>query len=303
MDWLIICIIAYLLNAGAIVVDKFLLSKKISNPAVYTFFISALSLAALVLIPFGFKFYPLDQIIVAVVGGIFFAYALLFMFKALRQNEASRITPFIGGLQPIFIFILAWFFLQETFSAKLFVAFVVIIFGTIVIAWHRDDNQSKSSKNSQRTGYLLALISTILFAISYTISKYAYIQQGFVSGFVWTRVGAFLGALFLLLIAQNRQDIIKEIKKPQKNTSLLFLVGQTAGAISFILVNKAMDLAQSIALVNALRGLEYVFLLLIVLGLHRKFPQLLEEKITPAILAQKIIATGLIIAGLIILIV
>ncbi|HNP75416.1 MAG TPA: GRP family sugar transporter [bacterium] len=303
MDWLIICIIAYLLNAGAIVVDKFLLSKKISNPAVYTFFISALSLAALVLIPFGFKFYPLDQIVVAVVGGIFFAYALLFMFKALRQNEASRITPFIGGLQPIFIFILAWFFLQETFSAKLFVAFVVIILGTIVIAWHRDDNQSNPSKNSQRTGYLLALISTILFAISYTISKYAYIQQGFVSGFVWTRVGAFLGALFLLLIAQNRQDIIKEIKKPQKNTSLLFLVGQAAGAISFILVNKAMDLAQSIALVNALRGLEYVFLLLIVLGLHRKFPQLLEEKITPAILAQKIIATGLIIAGLIILIV
>lgn len=303
MDWLIICIVAYLLNAVAVIIDKFLLSQKIPNPAVYTFFISALSLFALILIPFGFKLYPLDQVVVAIIGGIFFAYALLFMFKALHENEASRVTPFMGGLQPIFIFVFAWIFLGEMFSLKTLAAFAVIISGTIVISWHQDDSLSMSSKKSRRAGYLLAIVSTLLFAISYTISKYAYVQQGFIPGFVWTRIGAFLGIMPLILIAKNRRDIAKEIKKPQKDTSAIFLFGQAAGAISFIMVNKAMDLSDNIAIINALRGLEYVFLLLIVLSLHRKFPKLLEEKITPAILAQKIIATGLIIAGLIILII
>jgi drug/metabolite transporter (DMT)-like permease len=300
MFWLPISIFAYLLNAIATAIDKFLLSKKIPNPAVYAFFISALSLFALVLIPFGFRLYPLDQIIIALIGGGFFAFALLYMFKALHQNEASRITPFIGGLQPIFIFILAWTFLGEILTAKTLVAFIVIIAGTLLISWNWDRRPvAKSSKMA----YLLAVISTILFAISYTISKFAYTNQGFISGFVWTRVGAFLAALCFLLVAKNRRDIYKEIKTPKKDAGLLFLSGQSAGAISFILVNKAMDLSPNIAIVNALRGLEYVFLLIIVLSLHKKFPKLLGERITPKTLAQKILATGLIISGLIILII
>ena len=300
MLWLPISILAYLLNAVATAIDKFLLSKKIPNPAVYAFFISALSLVALALIPFGFRLYPLDQIAIALIGGVIFTFALLYMFKALHKNEASRITPFIGGLQPIFIFILAWIFLSETLSAKTLLAFIIIIAGTLLISWNQ---AGRFFTKSSRVSYLFAIISTVFFAISYTISKYAYTEQGFISGFVWTRVGAFLGALLLLLLAKNRRDIMKEIKQPKKETGLLFLCGQTGGALSFILVNKAMDLSSNIAVVNALRGLEYVFLLIIVLSLHKKFPNLLGEKITSQTLAQKILATGLIIAGLIILII
>src|SRR3989344_4905535 len=113
MTWFIIAIFAYFLNAVAITIDKFLLSKKIPNPAVYAFFIATLSLLALVLIPFGFHFYSLAQIYIALVAGLIFTFALLYLFRALSQNEASRITPFMGGLQPLFIFILALIFLGE----------------------------------------------------------------------------------------------------------------------------------------------------------------------------------------------
>jgi hypothetical protein len=67
------------------------------------------------------------------------------------------------------------------------------------------------------------------------------------------------------------------------------------------LVNYAISISESVALVNALRGLEYVFLLVIVFSLSWKFPHLLEEKITPTAVAKKIVATALIIAGLFIL--
>lgn len=295
MNWLSIAIIAYLLNAIAIVIDKFLLSKKISNPAVYAFFISILSLLALVMIPFGFHFYSIPQIIIAIIAGIFFTFALLYMFKAISGNEASRVTPFMGGLQPIFIFILALVFLNETLNTQSLIAFGVIILGTITISWQ------KNSGAGQKKAYLFAIISTFLFAVSYTINKYVFIEQDFISGFVWTRVGAFLGALTLLLVAKNRKDIKHELKHPEKKKSSLFLVGQSAGALSFILVNYAISISESVAVVNALRGLEYVFLLVIIFSLSWKFPHLLEEKVTPAAVAKKIVATALIIAGLFIL--
>lgn len=293
MFWLVITVFAYLLNAVAVTVDKFLLTKKIPNPAVYTFFISFLSLIALVLIPFGFKFYSLGQIVIALIAGVIFTFALLYMFKALSRHEASRVTPFMGGLQPIFVLILALIFLGERLDTKSLIAFFVIILGTIVISWQSGKTNKKS--------YMMAIISTALFAISYTINKYIFIEQDFISGFVWTRVGAFLGALVLLLWAQNRKDIVAEVRKPKEHAGKLFLFGQSAGALSFILVNYAIAISSSVAMVNALRGTEYVFLLLIVLALSKRFPHLLKEKVTGDTLMQKVTAMVLIIGGLFIL--
>lgn len=295
MTWPIITIIAYLLNAIAITIDKFLLAKKITNPAVYAIFISTLSLLALVLIPFGFHLYSLNQILIALVAGLIFTFALLYMFKALGQNEASRITPFMGGFQPIFVFILAFIFLNEILIPQQLIAFIIIILGTVIISWQNN------SKATQKKAYLFAIIATLLFAISYTINKYSFTNQDFISGFVWTRIGAFIGALILLVPTKNRLDIKIELKKPKKQTSILFIFGQTAGALSFILINYAIAISSSVALVNALQGLQYVFLLIIIFSLSWKFPKLLEEKITPLIVIKKITATALIIGGLFIL--
>jgi drug/metabolite transporter (DMT)-like permease len=292
MLWLTIIIFAYFLNAVATTTDKFLLSQRISNPAVYAFFISVLSLLGVVIIPFGFKLtYSPWQISIDLASGVIFALAYLFMFQALSKNEASRITPFMGGWQPIFVLVLALIFLGEKLSLNGFLAFFLILLGTGVIS------RQKATVKS-RQGYALALVATLLFAISYTLSKYIFVSQDFVTAFVWARVGTFLGALLFLFSAANRRDIIKEIRQPQKQTSSLFIFGQACGALSFILVNYAIAISQSVAIINALRGLEYVFLLIIVVSLSVKYPKILKEKFTSKILAQKIIATTLIIIGL-----
>ncbi|NCN07776.1 EamA family transporter [Candidatus Falkowbacteria bacterium] len=295
MNWLIITVFAYFLNAIAVVIDKFLLSKRISNPAVYAIFISTLSLLSLILIPFGFHLYSPGQILIALMAGVIFTFALFYMFKALGQNEASSITPFMGGLQPIFVFILALMFLNEKLTLQQIIAFGVIIMGTVLISWQ------KSSKTNKKSAYLFAIISTLLFAASYTINKYSFVNQDFISGFVWTRIGAFLGALILLLSAKNRYDIKSELKQPKKQTGSLFIVGQVAGALSFILINYTISISSSVALVNSLQGLQYIFLLIIVFSLSWKFPKLLEEKLTWPVITKKIIATILIIGGLFIL--
>ena len=107
--WLLITAVAYFLNAIAAVVDKFLISKKISNPAVYAFYISVLGLLGLILIPWGFGWIGWYNFGIVFVAGVTFTCALLHLFKGLAVNESSRITPFIGGLSPIFVFLFSFF--------------------------------------------------------------------------------------------------------------------------------------------------------------------------------------------------
>ncbi len=300
MIWLIIIVIAYFLNASATAIDKFLLSKKINNPAVYAFFISALNILGLVLIPFGFHLISFWQIVAGIITGVVFTFSYLYMFKALGENEASRITPFMGGLQPIFVFILAWIFLGESLGVWAIVAFLILVVGTIILS--RQSGETAKQKKLSRQSYIYATIATILFAIAYTASKYVYNHDGFITGFVWTRVGTFLGAMLLLLRPKNFKDIIGGWREaPKHQTGLLFVFGQVAGAVSFVLVSYAISISQSVAIINASRGLEYVFLLLILIVLSRKYPKVLSEKMTSKIILQKIIAVAFIIVGLIIL--
>lgn len=293
--WLLIVVSAYFLNAVAAVVDKFLIAKKIPNPAVYTFFIAALGLLGLVLIPWGFYWPGVLQFLVALLAGLTFTFALLYLFKALSLNEASRITPFIGGLSPIFVLIFSFLFLTERLGPNQLLAFFLIVAGSIVITWE------KTQRKGLIKGFAFAVFSALLFGISYTLTKYVYNHQAFISGFVWMRMAAFLGALLLLFCAANRQAIRERLRGSDVKVGGLFLFGQASGALSFILVNYAISLA-NVSLVNALQGLQYVFLLLMVLILAKWRPRILEEKLKGRILIQKVAAILLIVAGLALLV-
>ncbi len=292
--WLLVVIIAYFLNAIAAVVDKFLISKKIPNPAVYTFYIALLGLVGLVLAPWGFALISATDLLWVLAAGLSFTFALLFLFKGLSVNETTRITPFIGGLSPVFVFLFSFWLLAERLASRQIMALVVIIVGTILISY------GKSSRQNARRGFFYAFVSALLFGLSYTLTKQVYNELNFINGFVWLRLTTFLGGLLLLLSSVNRRDILCRPKKSGQ-TNLLFLGGQISGALSFILINYAISLA-SVTLVNALQGLQYVFLLFLILILAKQRPHLLEEKMKGRVLWQKITAVGLIVAGLVFLV-
>ena len=316
MYWLSIVIIGYLLNAIAMTTDKFILTKTIPRPAVYAFNVGILNIVIiLVLAPFCLKWITFFQIIISLLAGISFIMAIFFMYKAVKQDEVSRIAPYIGSLSPVFIFILAWFFLGEHLTLKQMIAFVLILSGGFLISWHFENKENKSyylileqiqkiiKKNitvSKIKILEIATISAILFAISYTLTKYIYNSTDFLNGFVWTRFGVVLGALFLLPKINLRRFLLTK-KDGRKKAGIIFLFGQICGGLSFFLINYAFSI-NSVTLTYSLQGLQYAFLFLIILILSKKFPFILKEKITPFILLQKISAIFLICGGLFFLI-
>ncbi|MBI2636979.1 MAG: DMT family transporter [Parcubacteria group bacterium] len=292
MNWVMVVLAGHFLNALTFLMDKFLLSsKRIPSPFVYAFFIGALGILALALIPFGVVVPSTSEIVRALVAGAIFILALVFFFAGLKENEASRVVPLTGGFVPAFTFVLAYFFLGERLGQTEILAFAALVLGGVLITLER------KGKGSVK-GYAYAVIAAFLFAVSFVITKQVYLEQSFISGFVWSRIGGFLAALSFLLIPSARYGIFHQPKqKGTGTTAVLFFTGQAAGAFGFVLVNYAISLA-SVSLVNAMQGVQYAFLLIMVILLSKKFPRVLSERLTRGVLVQKITAIVLISVGI-----
>lgn len=290
--WILAVTIGYLLNAISSVVNKTLLNNDIPNPVVYTFYGTLLGLVVFLLAPFGFSWIGLKLFIISIVGGALFTYALLTMFMALVRGDVSRVTPLIGGLQPIFVFLLAYIILGERLVAGQLLAFLLILIGGILITVQFGKNKKVLAEM-----FWLSILSSVLFAASHVVSKYIFNNVDFISGFIWIRIGSFLAVAILLISAANRKAIFGGEKQVKSSTSVTFILGQAAGALSFIMINWAISLG-SVTLVNALQGLQYVFLFILVVIVAWKRPDWLGEDMRRRVVIQKIVAILLIVVGM-----
>lgn len=301
MNWLLITISSYLILAIVSLVDKYLLTSSIPNPKVYTFYVGTLGILVLLIAPFiGFYIPEISQIILSLLAGAIYIYALFWFFKSLHLFETSRIVPAIGGMTPLFSFGLIYIFSfgKEILSLSEIIAFVFLISGSILITMRRKKLITlKSLQFSALTAFLLSL--------AFVLTKYVYLDQPFWNAFIWLRIGGFIMALsFFIFIPEVKKEIFQKREYFPKKTTAIFLSNQVAGAGSNILQNWAIFLAPLvyIPIINSLAGVQYVFLLAFAVLFSVKFPKILKEEISREIIFQKIIAILLIGIGLVLLV-
>ncbi|OGY85881.1 MAG: hypothetical protein A2233_00095 [Candidatus Kerfeldbacteria bacterium RIFOXYA2_FULL_38_24] len=298
MYWITAVLIGHGLNALSYVLDKVLLTKSIKNPFAFTFYIGLLGLLIVVAAPWGLFLPSASLLIVDLLAGVFFSSALLFFFLALQTGETSRIVPFIGGAIPVFTYIFAFFFLQERLTSLQLWGFIVLVIGTILMALEDKKKISNlQSKKLSRQKWLFGILAALSFALSFGLSKIAFDYQPFLSAFIWTRFGGFFFPVLFLFSKNLRQEIFKAALVFKEKTGLMYLVAQTFGAGGYIFINYAISLA-SVSLVNAMQGVQYVFILVIALLGTIKYPNLLKENMSRKNLLIKILAVAVITAGL-----
>ena len=318
MLWLTITILAYFILAIVFLVDKYLLTGSIPNPKVYAFYVGTLGILVLVLAPFvGFYIPEKSQIALSLLAGAVFVYGLFWFYKTLQLFEASRVVPAIGGLTPLFTFGLIYLFTlgQEILSPKGFMAFILLVLGSILI-------NLKKEKLINLKSFKFCILTAFFFSLAFVLTKYIYLVQPFWNGFIWRSIGGFLmAACFFIFFPEIKKEIFRNRvprqrnegeeedvvlfarEKFQKKTAVVFLSNQTAGAGAAILQNWAIFLAPLayVPVIHALNGTQYVFLFIFSIFLSLKFPQILKEEISKEVLSQKIIAILLIGGGLILL--
>lgn len=309
MNYIPITIAAYLFNGVALLVDKFLITKKIPDPLIYVFYFSVFSLVLLFIIPFVAS-PTLFVFFLASFSTILWTSGIYFMLKALQRGQASRVVPIIGALIPVFLLIEAVF--NSRLLNKEIVGILVLIFGMIAIITPDISGDLKIQRKEIFFRELpLGILSAFLFAISYLFLRAAYEQSNFLTVFSYSRLILVPVGVFLVLLPKTRKIIWPSSLPPAKinypggfnffsKAGLLFLGGQAAGGTAEILLTFSISLATP-ALVNSLQGFTYVFIFITSLVLAKIYPSVFKESFKPFKIALKSLGIFLIFAGLYIL--
>jgi len=316
MTWFFVAIASYLINAGVYVADKFLLSKKIHSSITYAFFVGIWSIFNFVLLPFGWYVPSFNWLVVELLAGALFLLTIIFWYKALHQSEATRVVPIVGCLTPIFTLLLSVLFLGEGLSQRHFVSFSVLMVGGALISVKQTQvfflsrvvtriqevlGSIHASYRPTRRLLINSTISAFLFAAYYVLMKHIYLHEPFLGSFVWSRLGTFLGVLVILAVPTYRRSINEHRSSAKKQTNVAFFMAvRLLAALAFIMINWAISLGD-VAMVNVLQGVQYLFLLIIVLFLSIKYPRIYKEELGSGVITQKVVGVVLVSLGLYIL--
>lgn len=315
--YILLAIGAYFINAGVYVADKFLLSKKIHSSIAYAFYVGIWSIFNVVLLLLAPWMPNLRELTLDLLAGFLFLVTLIFWYKALHQSEASRVVPIVGALVPIFSLILSFVFLGESLSQAQLLAFFVLICGGVLISvkqtklysYQKVANRLREiigniigeiPASTRPTSRLIvnSVVSAVFFACYYVLMKYIYAYQPFIGSFVWSRLGSFIGVILMLFVPDWRKLIVEQQKGSATPKNMVyFLSVRLLAAGAFIMLNWAISLG-NVAMINALQGVQYLFLFVIILIISTKFPKMLNEQLGGGVFLQKLIGTVMVCLGL-----
>lgn len=297
MLWIWIVIASQFGNAGAMLLDKFLLVKKFPKASVLTFWTCVWNLLGLVFIAYDFDWQPGSFVIwVSILSGALFTVALQFFYVAMKKGEASHIGPLVGGVVPIVTMVISYFWLAERLTFYQFVGVILLVVGVLIISFEKSRKH-----NGWHIGMLWAVVAGIFFALTYVTAKAVYMETTFSTGFVWARLGCFVAALPLLLVPSIRKAIfVKDKKEKEKRRSglVILVINKTLASLYYVGMHVAVSMA-SATLVNALAGLQYAVLFVLIYFSTIMFPKFFKETFTKVEIIQEIFAILLIIGGLI----
>lgn len=290
MGWLFWGTLGYILNGFSVAADKTLLGRKgLQDPAVYTLSISILGLLVFFLLPFGLDWPDGATLLAGMLSGLFFTAALYLMFTVLRVGEASRVPAFIGSVQPLFVFLGSLFILSERLNFWEVVAFALLLLGGWLMAEGKGGLQGK--------WMVVAIGSSLSFALAYIFFKYTFDHTDFISGLILTRVGGFISSLLLFFIPGTWANFKASFTHSSGGLKGAFVAGQTLAALGGLANSYGIKLG-SVTLVNALQGIQYVCLFIISGIISKKFPHFYQDQFTLQSATKKAIATLIMTVGL-----
>lgn len=309
--WIGFIVVAQFLNAIVALVDKYIVTKPgLPKPVVYAFYVNILSAASLVVLLLGdllapvlpsyesFSIPKLSEltvpsvwmVIISVISGFVVLQALIALFKAFRQADASDVVPMVSAFTAITSYVLSHIFFDIAFSQNFIVAFVLLVVGTALISRFRCGARVVR----------LAIWSGVLFGLHSVILKYIFTIADFSDGFLWTRLAGVLAALSLLLFRSPRSRIFDQTKTGGAKSGAWIIGNKTLAGIAGILILAAINLGD-VALINALNGLQFVFLILFTAILGKRTTAHVGEEVDYKGLIQKTVAVLLIVLGFFVL--
>jgi uncharacterized membrane protein len=290
LNGVLIAIIAHGLVGISLVWDKVLLKRKgMQSLASYVFWLGAISIFGLLLIPFGFKMPSGKIAAIALAAGFCDLLATWFYYAALKAGEASDEVAAMGGFTPVATVALSIPLLGVNLDGQL-LGFALMTVGGFIMFF--------AEQIPLRRMLPLVIPAAVIFGLTNVLQKIAFNHAQFVSGYVFFTIGTFAGSMALLLRPAWRRDIFKHSEEAAPRSKAGYMINRFLAGIGSFLVVFAISKA-SPSVVEAIAGVRYVIIFVCAYAITQWRPSWFRENFGRRALIVKAVGTGFVVAGLI----
>lgn len=286
MFWVILTLLAVILLAGAILIDKFVITKEIKDPYLASVISGSVIFIVFILISplFPRDSIPLETILVSLAAGAVYITVLWFYFFTLSKEEVSRAVP-VFSAAPLFVLPFGFFLFGEVFSTLKYVGIVSIVLGAFLISLKKSAHRIKFDR-----WILLGVFTAFLFGLRSVLIKLATLRASIWSVMPWIGLGGLISSG--VVFAFHHPHIIRKAKGGVEHLLLTGLF--TSFGISMLFVAISIG---PVSLVTALASIRPFLVSIFALILSFLYPEFIEEHLTTGIIIQKMVATFLVVAG------
>ena len=277
--WFLPAIIGYAFLSVAAVADKFVLSKVKLHPAAFSWMVTSLSgLAGIVLLIFnGSMDLPLVRPWHVAFAGLASYLGCLAMFYAVRGGEVSKVNTMIASAIPLWILLIAIIGGIERLKPDEAIGGLLVM-----IAGYGLSQTGRTKTKVNRKTILLVVASSLAYGFYHSLAKASYNVGDFLPTLAWISIANFAAGLICTIIFFGPKRIVEGFKKDPNNNhhgrtgTIAVIIGQFAGGASSLFLQWAISLG-SVFIVNAMQGIQYVFVLGITAALTTWRPDILRE--------------------------
>ena len=308
MAWILLATAGQFLNAIVAFLDKYIVSDEtaLPKPFVYAFYSCLLTGGWMLIYIIGFIpgmsaigvphlkhiHSPTIQVVaMSFLSAYTFFMALVSMYSALRDAEAVNVMPVIGAISALSSFGMVYLFLGGTMPSNFIWGIVVLSLGTLLVA----------QTLPEWDAVLHVVHSGVFFALHFITMKGLFQETSFDDGFFWSRVCFVLFALSLLLVPTYYKKIREQTGATSKRTGYLVILTKILAGLAAFLILKATDKGD-VAVVQALDGIKFVFILLITIFFSSLLPNSAAEHVAkPSEVMRRVLYVLVIAVGYFIL--
>jgi len=276
MYWYIPALMASLLWAAVVIVDKFVLTHHIKDAFSYQIIQAVTFIPPLLFLFFCSSFHgSLLLGIMILVLGMIFGLAFILYNKALLVEEVSRVTP-LFYLTPIFVILLSALFLGEHLPPRRYIGIGLMVVSAISVSFRWQN--AKSLTFSISPALFMISFLDLLIAGKDIIAKFMFSYINFWTYLFLFVLGNILVRPFLLFIPRIRSRFIADLKSLPLQIYLLCFVNSAIVWAGFTLYFFAVSITY-VSLVSAVPSTQPFFVFVFAMVLAVFYPELINEDI------------------------
>lgn len=288
--WILFALTAAVGWAFVVLLDKFVIDSEIDDPmgtgGLHAFF-NCLAVVGISYFIGGFSFNPGTVFAGLLIGGLY-VLANYFWFSGVGSEDVSRFAPVLS-FDIVFISILSFIFLGELLTSLAYAGVALTVAGCILISLEDPLHSLKKMKSGW--GLAAALASAFAYSIREVIFKH--VSTGIE---IWPLLFYF-GVAGMILSAPLIYRSRKTIKENTEGLELMMLSGLVSGvaqATFFLAVSLG-----SVVLVSTITKTRFLLIFFAATAISRLHPEIIHEPLNRKILIQKLVATTMIVLGVI----